>query len=256
MEHCEASRKIYQRQPEKEVIGRRVYTLRDLLRGERRIPRGTRAVIVGKRGCYTPETPPGEKCGDKTGINSLHPDHPAPEGLDMPKGKRKSTIYKVGRFYLVPEVRAVWGIPTRQNTTTGEVHYPPHPCWWAALGPLHNDVQFLGFRHERCHINPRFTPEGVWHDERFRNPAPRYATTPISYVWPEGADAQVMIDDIDPQAPLPPWYRLRRRKRLRTQADYPDEWARSRSWHAAPWSPLTATRRWGRRGYVRIMAPI
>ena len=101
------------------------------------------------------------------------------------------------------------------------------------LGPQHNDVQFLGFRHERLHVDPRFIPERVWHDERFRNPVPGYATTPISYVWPEGADAQVMLDDIDPQAPLPPWYRLRRRKRLRTQADYPDEWARSRSWHAA-----------------------
>ena len=151
----------------------------------------------------------------------------------MPTGKRKSTIYEVGRFYLVPEVRAVWGIPTRQDTTTGEVHYPPHPCWWAVLGPLHNDAQFLGFRHERLHVDPRFIPEGVWHDERFRNPAPRYATTPISYVWPEGADDQVMIDDIDPQAPLPPWYRLRRRKCLRTQADYPEEWARSRSWRVA-----------------------
>ena len=43
----------------------------------------------------------------------------------------------------------------------------------------------------------------------------------------------MMLDDIDPQAPLERWYRLRRRKRLRTQADYPDEWARSRSWRAA-----------------------
>ena len=100
------------------------------------------------------------------------------------------------------------------------------------LGPQRNDAQFLGFRHERCHVAPRFIPERVWQDERFRNPALGYATTPISCVWPEGINDQV-LDDIDPQAPLQPWYRLRRRKCLRTQADYPDEWARSRNWHAA-----------------------
>ena len=104
----------------------------------------------------------------------------------MPTGRAKSTIYEAGRFYLVPEVRAVWGIPTRQDTMTAEVHYPPHPRWRAVLGPLHDDAQFLGFRHERLHVDPRFIPERVWHDERFRNPAPGYATTPISYVWPEG----------------------------------------------------------------------
>ena len=71
--------KMYRQQPAKEVIGRRVYTLRDLVRGERRIPRGTRAVIVGKRGGYTLETLPCEKCGVKTRINSVHPDDPAPE---------------------------------------------------------------------------------------------------------------------------------------------------------------------------------
>ena len=70
---------MYRQQPAKEVIGRHVYTLRDLVRSERRIPRGTRAVIVGKRGGYTLETPPGEKCGDKTAISSARPDHPAPE---------------------------------------------------------------------------------------------------------------------------------------------------------------------------------
>ena len=70
---------MYRRQPAKEVIGRRVYTLRDLVRGERRIPRGTRAVIVGKRSGHTLATPPGKKCGDKTAISSARPDHPAPE---------------------------------------------------------------------------------------------------------------------------------------------------------------------------------
>ena len=71
--------KMYQRQPAKEVIGGPVYTPRELVRGKRRILRGTRAVIVGKRGGYTLETLPGEKCGVKTRINSARPDDLAPE---------------------------------------------------------------------------------------------------------------------------------------------------------------------------------
>lgn len=151
----------------------------------------------------------------------------------MPRSKEQTMIFQVGKFYLVPEVRAAWGIPTRRNLTTGEVYFPTHPRWWAVVGPLHDDAEFLGFRHEHFHVDPRFIPIRVWDSERFRNPVLGYAATPISHVWPEGADEQVMLDDIDPQAPLRSWYRLRRRKCLRTQADYPEEWARSRSWYAA-----------------------
>lgn len=79
MADCKVSRKLYRRQPAKEVIGRWVYTLGELVRGELRIQRGTQAVIVGKRGGYTLETPPGEKCGDKTAISSARPDDLAPE---------------------------------------------------------------------------------------------------------------------------------------------------------------------------------
>ena len=38
-----------------------------------------RAIIVGKRGGYTLETLPGEKCGVETRINGVHPDDPVQE---------------------------------------------------------------------------------------------------------------------------------------------------------------------------------
>ena len=123
------------------------------------------------------------------------------------------------------------------------------------LGPQHNAVQFLGFRHERLHANPRFIPERVWHDARFRNPVPGYATTPISYVWPEEADGQVMLDDIDPQAPLQTRHRLRRRKRLRTGLTIPRN-GRAAGVGTPPWPPLTAAWSWDRRGHVLIRAPV
>ncbi len=71
--------KLCRRQPAREMIGRRICALRKLVRGECRIPRGTRAIIVGKRNGYTLETLPDEKCGVETRINGVHPDDPVQE---------------------------------------------------------------------------------------------------------------------------------------------------------------------------------
>ena len=76
MEDCEVGSKLYRHHVDRRDDRRRIFALRELVRGECRISRGTRAIIVGKRGGYTLETPPGEKCGVETTINGVHPDDP------------------------------------------------------------------------------------------------------------------------------------------------------------------------------------
>ncbi|PZR79124.1 MAG: hypothetical protein DI537_41400 [Stutzerimonas stutzeri] len=59
---------------------------------------------------------------------------------------------EIGRFYLVPTVRAEWYGRVRE---------------WPVIGPKHNDRHCLNFDHDHYHIDPRFVSEfssswGFW----------------------------------------------------------------------------------------------
>ncbi|SMD18204.1 Rieske 2Fe-2S domain-containing protein [Rhizobium sp. RU36D] len=51
---------------------------------------------------------------------------------------------EIGKYYLVPTVRAEWSCMVRD---------------WPVIGPKHNDRHCLGFDHDHYHIDPRFVPE-------------------------------------------------------------------------------------------------
>lgn len=64
--------------------------------------------------------------------------------------------YEIGRQYLVPVVRGEW---------CGRIEI------WPVLGPLHSDADYIGFKPQHYHIDPRFLPTPLWrhvvrtHDE-------------------------------------------------------------------------------------------
>ena len=54
------------------------------------------------------------------------------------------TYYEVGRFYVVPCVRAGWP------------HIDDKPRWWPILGPQHEDAEFINFPYQHFHVDYRF----------------------------------------------------------------------------------------------------
>lgn len=68
----------------------------------------------------------------------------------------------VGKFYLVPFIRAKW------------FHYEAD---WPVYGPLHEDAKHFDFKHLHYHIDPRFIPQRVIDAKDWR----RVFGSPISF---------------------------------------------------------------------------
>lgn len=55
---------------------------------------------------------------------------------------------EIGRYYLVPAVFGEWDSNSAR--------------WWPVMGPLHEDVEIVGFDTRHYHIDPRFLAENIW----------------------------------------------------------------------------------------------
>jgi hypothetical protein len=91
---------------------------------------------------------------------------------------------KVGRFYLVPTVYAIWH-DLRSD--------------WPVIGPLHTDVEFFDFKHDHYHLDWRFL------SARQRSQASTWRESPAADV--QAAPLHAYIGE--PELPKPVWTKRR-----------------------------------------------
>ena len=127
----------------------------------------------------------------------------------IPKHPPLPDLPVVGQSYQRPCVRGVWR--------------SVEPRWLPVIGPVHTDTGPVNADFEHVHVDYRFLPRAM-RAEADAGPHSIFNinavhSTPISTVWPEGADSPISLDDGDIRDwPDQSWMRL---DELAYQGPYP-----------------------------------
>ena len=93
---------------------------------------------------------------------------------------------KLGKFYFVRCLRATW---SRDNK----------PEWTPVIGPPHDDLEHIGFKHQHFHVDSRFLGKRTQNrtaENQHKNRKINLAfVLPISHVIPIGSKGKLKLDD-------------------------------------------------------------